>query len=186
MKAFGLHQILFWIIPAIISVVITANCAKKPVANIGDTAEDFTLLDMSGKRIKLSHFKGQNILLFFWTVGCEFCQTDNIVYLNDIFLRGRKTDFLVLSINIAGQEGEVVEFIKQKGLIIPVLMDRDGVVAMKKYGIYMVPTMFIIDGNGVIREKAIGFFDKTALWDFVAPYLSFLDSDSLTKKVKDF
>lgn len=147
------------------------GCEKAQVGRIGDVAQDFTLPTLDGQIVTLSHFKGKNIFLLFWTQGCVFCQTRNIVLVNGIFLKGQKTGLVVLSINIAESKGEVAEFVKQKGLIYPALLDRDGNVSRKKFGVYVVPTLFIIDQKGVIKEKVYGYLTEQALFDFVDPYL---------------
>ncbi len=147
------------------------SCSEEPVVRIGDLAQDFTLPSLTGEQISLNQFKGKNVFIFFWTQGCVFCQTDNIVHVNDIFLQGKKKDLVVFSINIAEPKGDVQEFVKQKGLIFPVLLDRDAKVTRKKYGVYMVPTLFLIGKDGVIKEKAYGYLTKEALWQFVNPYL---------------
>jgi len=141
------------------------------VVKIGDVAQDFTLPSLSGEEVTLSQFKGKNVFIFFWTQGCVFCQTDNIVHVNDIFLKGKEKGLEVFSINIAGPIGDVREFVKQKGLIFPTLLDRDASVTRKKCGVYMVPTLFIIGKDGVIKEKAYGYLTGEALWEFVNPYL---------------
>jgi peroxiredoxin len=146
-------------------------CSEEPVVRIGDVAQDFTLPSLAGENVTLSGFKGKNVFIFFWTQGCVFCQTDNIVHVNEIFLKGKKAGLEVFSINIAESKGDVREFVKQKGLIFPVLLDRDAKVTRKKYGVYMVPTLFLVGKDGVIKEKAYGYLTKEALWQFVTPYL---------------
>jgi peroxiredoxin len=147
------------------------GCEKEQIAKLGDVAQDFGLPTLEGHLTTLSHFKGKNVFLFFWTQGCVFCQTRNIVHVNDIYMKGQKTDLIVLSVNIAESKGEVSEFVRQKGLIYPVLMDRDASVTRKKYGVYIVPTLFIIGKDGVIKEKIYGYLTEQALLDFVEPYL---------------
>jgi peroxiredoxin len=147
------------------------GCTEAPVVKVGDVAQDFTLPSLTGEQISLSQFKGKNVFIFFWTQGCVFCQTDNIVHVNDIFLKGKGKGLVVFSINIAEPKGDVREFVKQKGLIFPVLLDRDAKVTRKKYGVYMVPTLFLVGKDGVIKEKAYGHLSKEALWQFVNPYL---------------
>ena len=147
------------------------GCTEAPVVKQGDVAQDFTLPTLAGENVTLSQFKGKNVFIFFWTQGCVFCQTDNIRHVNEIFLKGKKAGLEVFSINIAESKGDVREFVKQKGLIFPVLLDRDAKVTRKKYGVYMVPTLFLIGKDGVIKEKAYGYLTKEALWQFVNPYL---------------
>ena len=90
---------------------------------------------------------------------------------NDIYRKGQQSGLVVFSINVAESKGEVAEFVRQKGLIYPVLMDRDASVSRKKFGVYVVPTLFIIDKDGLIKEKVYGYLTEQALLDFVEPYL---------------
>jgi thiol:disulfide interchange protein len=50
-------------------------------------------------------------------------------------------------------------------------MDRDASVSRKKFGVYVVPTLFIIGKDGIIKEKVYGYLTEQALLDFVEPYL---------------
>lgn len=162
-----------WLITIILflSLIPLWGCQKETVVKIGDVAPDFTLPTLDGQNITLSHFKGKNIFLLFWTQGCVFCQTRAIILVNDIYLKGQKTDLLVFAINIAESKGDVSEFIRQKRLIFPILMDRDASISRKKFNVYVVPTLFIVDKDGLIKEKVYGYMTEQALLDFVKPYL---------------
>ena len=96
-------------------IIMQIGCSEAPVVKIGDVAQDFTLPSLAGENVTLSGFMGKNVFIFFWTQGCVFCQTDNIVHVNEIFLKGKKTGLEVFSINIAEPKGDVREFVKQKG-----------------------------------------------------------------------
>jgi peroxiredoxin Q/BCP len=43
--------------------------------NLGDKAPDFTLLDQTGTKVKLSGFKGQRVLVYFYPWTFTFCHT---------------------------------------------------------------------------------------------------------------
>ncbi len=160
-----------FLILILMSIFSLWGCDKEPIAKLGDRAQDFTLPTLEGQEITLSQFKGKNIFLLFWTQGCVFCQTRAILLVNDIYLKGQKTDLIVFAINIAESKGDVSEFVRQKKLIFPVLMDRDGSVSRKKFGVYVVPTLFIIGKESMIKEKVYGYLTEQALLDFVEPYL---------------
>ena len=163
-------QYLYFSLLFSLFILMQGGCSETPVVKIGDVAQDFTLPSLAGENVTLSGFKGKNVFIFFWTQGCVFCQTDNIVHVNEIFLKGKKAGLEVFSINIAESKGDAREFVQQKGLIFPVLLDRDAKVARKKYGVYMVPTLFLVGKDGIIKEKAYGYLTKEALWQFVNPY----------------
>jgi len=161
-----------WIILALYAL-LSCGCSKEELGRIGQKPQDFTLEELHGRRpVSLSDYKGKNIFIFFWTEGCVFCKTNNIVIVNDIFLKGKMTGLEVFSINIAEPRGDVAEFAQQKGLIFPTLMDKDASVTRRIFGVYVVPTLFIIDGNGMIKDKAYGYLSEKGLWDFVNPYLT--------------
>jgi len=158
-------------ITILLSLLSLGGCQKEPVAKIGHIAQDFTLPGLDGQQITLSRFRGKNVFLLFWTQGCVFCQTRNIVLVNDIYLKGKKSELVVFAVNIAESKGEVSEFVRQKKLIFPVLLDRDASVSRKKFDVYVIPTLFIIGRDGVIKEKIYGYMTEQALLDFVEPYL---------------
>ncbi len=147
------------------------GCGKEPVAKIGDVAPDFTLPTLDGQEIRLGRYIGKDIFLLFWTQGCVFCQTRGMIMVNDIYRQGQQSDLVVLSINVAESKGEVAEFVRQKGLTYPVLMDKDASVSRNKYGVYVVPSLFIVGKDGMIKEKVYGYLTEKALLDFVEPYL---------------
>jgi len=147
------------------------GCGKERVAKIGDAAPDFTLPALDGREITLNQYHGKNIFLLFWTQGCVFCQTRGIFMVNEIYRQGQQSGLVVLSIDVAESKGEVAEFVRQKGLVYPVLMDKDASVSRIKYGVYVVPTLLIIGRDGLIKEKVYGYLTEQALLDFVEPYL---------------
>jgi len=51
--------------------------------------------------------------------------------------------------------GKAVAYMKQNNYALPVLIDRDGESA-KAYGVTGVPETYIVDKQGVLREKVIG------------------------------
>lgn len=161
-----------WWVVFVLCALFLGGCSKEEPGKLGQVIPDFTLEELRGRQISLSDYKGKNVFIFFWTEGCVFCQTENIIIVNDIFLKGKMTGLEVFSINIAEPKGDVAEFVQQKGLIFPVLMDKDASVTRKIFGVYVVPTLFIIDTNGVIKDKAYGYLSEQGLRDFVNPYLT--------------
>ena len=65
----------------------------------------------------------------------------------------------------------VEAFTAQLDITFPVLLDLDGKMA-KRYGVYAIPTNFLIDRQSVIREISIGevFKEEKVLRDLLKDY----------------
>ena len=62
--------------------------------------------------------------------------------------------------NIKDPEDKVRSLIEEQNLTMPMLMDKTGYV-MEKFGVYGLPTTFIIDREGNVRSRIHGnFFGK--------------------------
>lgn len=128
----------------------------------GDLAPDFELRSDDGKVVKLSDFRGQRVVLFFYpradTPGCtiEACE-----------FRDARPDFdaagaVVLGISPDSVE-DVAKFRDKYDLNFPLLADEDHSVA-ERYGVWKEKSMFgrtfmgverttfVIDAEGRIEE----------------------------------
>ena len=128
----------------------------------GDRAPEFILSDQNGKKLKLSDFKGQWVLLYFYprdnTPGCskEACA------FRDSFKEYEKIEAKVIGISTDSVESHG-KFVKKYQLPFPLLADEDkkvveqyGVWGMKKFigkeHMGTIRTSFLIDPKGNIAK----------------------------------
>jgi peroxiredoxin Q/BCP len=126
----------------------------------GDKAPNFTLLDQSGKKVKLSDFKGRRVLLYFYpkadTPGC----TTQACGLRDVMPDVGDTAVIGVS---PDPTPRLEKFDTKYGLGFPLLSDEDHAIAeayevwgeKKNYGkTYMgiIRSAFLIDEKGKIAE----------------------------------
>jgi len=147
------------------------GCGRDTPLKIGDRAPGFSLPSLTGEMVTLNRFRGKNIFLLFWNQGCVFCQTRDIIAVNAIYLKGRQTGLVVLAVNVGESKGDVANFVREKELTYPVLLDRDGSVSRKTYKVYLVPALFIINKEGIVEKRLSGYITVQSLLDFAAPYL---------------
>src|SRR5208283_1246283 len=121
----------------------------------GPAAPDFTLNDVHGKKISLSAFKGNIVILNFWATWCGSCKAE-MPSLNNLYLEFKNKGLAVLAISIDPEENPVLSFIAEKKLAFPVLMDKSKEVYFDSYAVMGLPATFIIDRKGVIIEKSMG------------------------------
>ncbi len=122
---------------------------------IGKLAPQFELADVNGEKVALSQWRGKVILMNFWATWCGPCKAE-MPSLNNLFLAFKNDGLIVLAIAIDTSEKPVQSFIKDKALAFPVLMDKDQEVYFDQYAVLGLPTSFLIDRDGIIRETIRG------------------------------
>ncbi|MFQ6083532.1 MAG: peroxiredoxin family protein [Candidatus Aminicenantia bacterium] len=118
-------------------------------------APDFTLPDITGKKISLSDYQGKIIILDFWATWCPPCRIEIPAFI-ELYNKYKQQGLVIIGISLDREGTKVlIPFIKKYGINYPILLGNKEVV--KAYGgIRGIPTTFIIDQRGKIRNKHIG------------------------------
>jgi peroxiredoxin len=148
---------------ALAGVLATAQGAAPAAggAELGQPAPDFTLPDLAGKPVRLAGFRGQKtVLLNFWATWCVPCREEMPTL--ERLSRERRGSLVVLGINVdvVGKD-KVQAFVRELGLTFPILLDPETVVG-KRYRVRALPTSFLIDRDGVLRHREVGYRDWTS------------------------
>ncbi|HZH49566.1 MAG TPA: redoxin domain-containing protein [Nitrospira sp.] len=134
---------------------------------VGTPAEDFQLVDLTGKAHSLSEHRGKVVLLNFWATWCKPCTTE-MPAMQTTYDKLREKGFIVLAVNELEDDAKVEEHIKQYGHTFPVLMDRENKVA-NQFGVFGLPVSVFIDGSGVVQEYIKGgLLTEQKIYDVVA------------------
>jgi peroxiredoxin len=123
----------------------------------GSAAPPLALQDLQGTAHILSDYRGSVVLINFWATWCEPCRHEmpSIQRLREKFT-GKP--FVVLAVNLDEPEARVRQFLKQTGLQLPVLLDRDKKVA-REWGVRLLPVTYIIGRDGRVRYRLVGDLD---------------------------
>ena len=123
------------------------------------SALSFTLQDLNGKTVSLSDFKGKVVVLDFWATWCPPCVKE-IPHFIELYEQYKDQGFAMVGISLDRGGISVVKSFAQKYRInYPILM-TDGQVDKAYGGIPGIPTTFVIDKAGNIRQKYIGYREK--------------------------
>ncbi|HUX09166.1 MAG TPA: redoxin domain-containing protein [Terriglobia bacterium] len=119
---------------------------------MGYPAGDFTLQDVAGKQVSLSDFRGKTVLLSFWATWCLPCKAE-LPTLQKIY--EQRKDVAVLAVDDESK-ATVRSFLKDKHYDFTALMDQKRTL-FKKFGVRFIPTVFVINGEGVIVREMVGW-----------------------------
>lgn len=121
----------------------------------GFSAPHFILYDLENKEFTLSDFRGKVVLLNFWASWCGPCRME-MPSMETIYKELKDKGFEILAVNLdRGGPEKVKGFVSNYKLTFPILLDSGGKIAIK-YRITALPTSFLLDQKGIIREKIVG------------------------------
>lgn len=127
--------------------------AQNNTLTIGDIAPEIKAKNLKGDTVKLSSFKGKVIALRFWQRGCYQCIVDMPKL--QAFQDEYRKNFIVLAVNSDNPIREIKSFQKDYKITYPLLKDEFGQ-TRDVYGVTTIPTMFIINKDGIIKEVILG------------------------------
>ncbi len=143
--------------------MVWLQSSKYEPLTVGKVAPDFELPDLTEQEVRLSDYRGKVVFLNFWATWCKPCKEE--MPSMEVLYRQFKDDGLVVlavSIDRVTTKDDIPPFVKSMDLSFPVLVDSWGQTD-KRYKLMGVPETYIIDQEGVLREKIIGPRDWTRL-----------------------
>jgi len=133
----------------------------KKVDLTGKPAPDFSFKWTDGSAKKLSDFRGKPVILEFWAMPMASKQ---LPALQSVFEK-HKDDAQVISINFNSDSAKLGEYLKSKNLSFPIVYGDQEIakVASQGYSLMALPTVFIIDEQGIIRGMLAGDASEKAI-----------------------
>ena len=147
------HLILF-----VLSFSLFFSCGKSGPAP-GETAPEITLTNLAGETVNLSDYRGKLVLLHFWTDWCDACRQE-FPLMQEYYQELAGEEFELLAVNV-GQEVSVSQTFHQDfNVTFPMCADVEMGVS-NIYGVEQFPTNYLINPDGVIARRVVGWVDRT-------------------------
>jgi len=129
-------------------------------AVVGKPAADFTLPDLNDQEVRLSDFRGKVVILDFWATWCGPCVTE-IPHFIELQKEYKEQGFEMVGIAVDREGKEVVlPFVEKHGVDYAVLIGNQQVGELYG-GVRSIPTTFVIDREGTISKRYVGYREKS-------------------------
>jgi peroxiredoxin len=137
--------------------------------NVGNRAPDFTLEALDGTKVSLKNYRGKVVLINFWATWCPPCRAE-IPEIEAAFEARQDDGFVVFGVNVEEARETVAPFVDAFEMSYPVLLDESGRL-LQTYRAMGLPMSVIIDQDGVIQARHIGFLTAADLDSYLAELL---------------
>ena len=132
--------------------------AERGVVKVGEEAPNFQLRDLDGNMVSLSQLRGKVVLVNFWATWCGPCRIE-MPAMERLYRSYSRKDFEILAVSTDPQGTAVTRpFQQEMGFTFPILHDAEYRIGLM-YGARSLPMTFMVDRQGVVRQKVPGARD---------------------------
>ena len=151
-----------------LSLFIVVSAEAKSL-KVGEPFPPFRLPGLGQAAFSTESLKGKTAVVYFWNNLCG-C-TEQLIALKGFVARQAHKPFAFVTVN-EGQARVIPEaFLRDNKLSYQVLLDPDLVLGKQQLGIRVLPTVFIIGRDGLLKEKLIGMVNTRKLEAIIERYL---------------
>lgn len=131
------------------------------VASANAPSPSFQLTSIDGSSLSSDALRGKVVLVNFWATWCPPCQFEMPGF-QSVYDSRKDRGFVVLGIATDGDRELVGRFLAEHHITYPMAM-ASGSVVQSFGGVNVLPTSFLIDRSGRIRNEVRGVFASVAL-----------------------
>ncbi len=150
----------YWVLTSVIISLLFSGCSRGD-GDAGRTAPDFSLPDLSGNMVSLEEHRGNIVLLDFWATWCPPCR-NAIPELVGLQKRYKDQGVVILGISLDDPhqfKNKYLLAFKEKFKMNYKVLRADSEVVQDYFSTpnMALPTLFVINREGKIVEKHVGY-----------------------------
>lgn len=146
-----------------LSGLLKKNSETLNAKKLNIPSPNFELYNLNGQLVKLSDYKGKIVILDFWATWCVPCRASFPGMQKMVNYFKNNPDIVFLFINTMEnfenknlRKTAIKDILNKDNYSFHVLLD-DGSNTASRFAIEAIPAKFLIDKNGIIRYKVVGF-----------------------------
>ena len=127
---------------------------------VGKPAPEIKMVDLDGKIYQVSKLKGKKVILDFWATWCPPCKKaiPDLIKLAD----SNGSDLVILGLSNEPVD-ILVSFVKKAKINYSVITYNDKDVPAPYNKVTAIPTLFLIDSEGIIQDVITGYHEPEEL-----------------------
>jgi len=136
---------------------------------MGKPAPQFSLEDVTGKKVSLASYKGKAVMINFWATWCAPCKIET-PWLIELRNQYAAQGFEIIGVStddidrgdpqkLGDEKKEIAHFVEQLKMPYPVLIDGD-LISQPYGGLDSLPTSFYVDRQGNVVAAQLGLTSK--------------------------
>jgi peroxiredoxin len=137
------------IVASIIGTTAAFAASSASSGLIGQAAPDFVLPAAVGSNVRLSEFRGQPVMITFWSSRCSLCAAQ-LTAMDRYYGTYRSSGLIVLGVSVEDDQQRAIDYAHAHAASFPLLLDKAKVVS-RAFDIGRLPTTVLIDRAGRVR-----------------------------------
>lgn len=131
---------------------------------VGDQLPDFDLKDLNDNDVKISDYWSNYTLIDVWATWCGPCVKAMKSYKQnyDMF---EQAGIKIVAVSVDSKASAPVKYVAKNEIPFTVLHVNGSKATKELWGVRGIPTMFLIDADGNVVFKEVGFSDFATLWE---------------------
>jgi cytochrome c biogenesis protein CcmG, thiol:disulfide interchange protein DsbE len=146
-----------WLAYGVLALAVAGCVKREPLPPVTGSTQQGAALSLKlpfyreGGTYDLAFDRGKVVLLDVWATWCEPCKDALPIY-QDLAKEYGSRGFRVYAINVDEDPRQIDTFLQTLKLTLPILVDKNAEVAERDLKVRVLPTSFLIDKRGNIRQ----------------------------------